>query len=268
MRPAAALLAALVASVRLAGLAAGLGALAATGALAAPLAAPLAAQAPRACPHAMPAWLPGNALPLDMTRAALAERPVLKIVAIGSSSTEGIGASDPSRTYPALLEAALTRALPGVRVRVFNRGVSGEDAAQNLARLDADVLTLRPALVIWQAGANMAMRLGDPERFRLLLTRGITLLQGEGIDVILMDTQVSPRTMAAPRTPAFLAMTRETAKAHNVALFPRHALMQQWRAGDPAAQDGLIGPDALHHTDAGYACLAEGLATMIMAGLR
>lgn len=222
----------------------------------------------RACPHSMPAWLPGTALPLTVTRAALAERPVLKIVAIGSSSTEGIGASDPSRTYPALLEARLAAALPGVRVRVYNRGVSGEDAAQNLARFDADVLTLRPALVIWQAGANMAMRMGDPERFKLLLTRGITLLQGEGIDVILMDNQISPRTMAAPRAPAFLAMTRETAQAHEVALFPRHALMQLWRAGDPATQDGLIGPDALHHTDAGYACLAEGLTSMILAGLR
>jgi lysophospholipase L1-like esterase len=216
----------------------------------------------------MPAWLPGTALPLAMTRAALAERPLLKIVAIGSSSTEGIGATEPMRTYPALLEATLARALPGVRVRVYNRGVSGEDAAQNLARFDADVLSVRPSLVIWQAGANMAMRLGDPERFRQLLTRGIMLLQGEGIDVILMDNQISPRTMATPRAPAFLAMTRETAQAHEVALFPRHALMQLWRAGDPATQDGLIGPDALHHTDAGYACLAEGLATVILAGLR
>jgi acyl-CoA thioesterase-1 len=223
---------------------------------------------PASCQHAMPAWLTDAALPLSATRARLADRPVLKIIAIGSSSTEGIGASSPATTYPALLQTRLAAELPGVKVKVINRGISGEDVAQNLARFDEDVLTQRPSLVIWQAGANMAMRQADPARFRTLLERGIEVLKAEGIDVILMDSQPSPRVLAAPRNDTFLAMTRDTAQEQEVSLFPRNAMMRAWQAADPAMAAQLIGPDRLHHTDAGYACVAQGLAAMILAGLR
>jgi lysophospholipase L1-like esterase len=231
----------------------------------------LASQPARAetpCPLPVPAWVADAALPLRLAQARLAERPVLKIVAIGSSSTQGTGASTPASTYPAQLEALLRAALPGVRVKVINRGVGGEDAAQNLARFDADVLALRPSIVIWQAGANMAMRRGDPARFQTLLDRGVEMLKNDGVDVILVDSQAAPRVVAAPRNAAFLAAVRETAAEHEVALFPRFALMQAWAATAPQAAAGLIGPDQLHHTDAGYACMAHGLAALILAGLR
>lgn len=207
-------------------------------------------------------------MPLTQVRVRLAERPVLKVVTIGSSSTQGIGASAPENTYPAQLEARLRAALPGVRVKVINRGVGGEDVAQNLARFDADVLALRPALVIWQAGANMAMRQGDPQRFRTLMERGVEMLKSEGVEVILMDSQAAPRVLASPRNGAFLAAVRTTAHDQEVGLFPRFALMQGWRSQNPALADTLVGADQLHHTDAGYACVADGLAAMILAGLR
>jgi acyl-CoA thioesterase-1 len=229
---------------------------------------PLPARADAACPLPVPAWIADRALPLVQVRARLAERPVLKIVAIGSSSTQGVGASAPEFAYPAQLEARLRAALPGVRVKVINRGVGGEDAAQNLARFDADVLALRPALVIWQAGANMAMRRGDPQRFRTLLERGVELLKGEGVEVILVDSQAAPRVLASPRNDDFLAAVRTTALDQEVGLFPRFALMQAWRANDPARAELLVGSDQLHHTDAGYACMADALAAMILAGLR
>lgn len=229
---------------------------------------PAAPASPAPCQHAMPAWLNDAALPLAATRARLADKPVLKIVAIGSSSTEGIGASSPANNFPALLQARLSAALPGVKVRVINRGISGEDVAQNLARFDEDVLTHRPSLVIWQAGANMAMRQADPQRFRTLLDRGIEVLKTEGIDVIVMDSQPSPRVLAAPRNDTFLAMTRDAAQEHEVSLFPRNAMMRAWQATDPVLAAQLIGPDRLHHTDAGYACVAQGLAQLILAGLR
>jgi lysophospholipase L1-like esterase len=239
----------------------------AAGLLLAALAA-LPARAQSACPLAVPAWLSDAAMPLRLAQARLAERPLLKIVAIGSSSTAGAGASSPAASYPAQLEALLRAALPGVRVKVINRGIGGEDAAQNLARFDADVLALRPAIVIWQAGANMAMRQGDPGRFQTLLDRGVEMLKNDGVDVVLVDSQAAPRIVAAPRNAAFLAAVRETATDHAVALFPRFALMQAWGRSQPAATASLIGPDQLHHTDAGYACMAEGLAALILAGLR
>jgi lysophospholipase L1-like esterase len=229
---------------------------------------PGVARADTACPLAVPSWIADSAMPLPLLRMRLAEKPVLKIVAIGSSSTQGSGASTPANAYPALLEARLRAALPGVRVKVLNRGIGGEDAAQNLARFDADVLALRPSLVIWQAGANMAMRQGEPHNFRTLLERGVELLQSEGIDVILVDSQAAPRVLASPRNEGFLAAVRGTAHDREVGLFPRFALMQYWRTHNPAEVERLVGPDQLHHTDAGYACMADALAAMILAGLR
>lgn len=220
------------------------------------------------CPFALPAWVAESALPLHATQARLAERPVLKIVAIGSSSTQGVGASAPANSFPVLLEARLRAALPGVRVKVVNRGIGGEDAAQNLARFGEDVLPLGPSIVIWQAGANMAMRRSDPQRFRQLLERGVEILRSEGAEVVLLDSQAAPRVLAAPRNADFIAAVRATAQEHEVSLLSRFALMRAWQAEDPGRAATLIGPDALHHTDAGYACVADGLAALILAGLR
>lgn len=44
--------------------------------------------------------------------AAIRRGKALVIVAIGSSSTEGVGASDTAHTYPALLGEELRRRLP------------------------------------------------------------------------------------------------------------------------------------------------------------
>ena len=51
-----------------------------------------------------------------------AKRP-LRIVAVGSSSTQGVGASGPSRTYPAQLALALADRLPGASLDVGDDGV-------------------------------------------------------------------------------------------------------------------------------------------------
>ena len=84
------------------------------------------------------------------------------IVALGSSSTQGAMASDLAHSYPAVLQQALSAGLPEAHVAVINRGIGGQDAAEELARLDADVLAMRPQLVIWQVGANGALRNADP----------------------------------------------------------------------------------------------------------
>jgi hypothetical protein len=65
---------------------------------------------------------------MPRTCAVLAAGGPLVVVAIGSSSTAGAGATAPDKAYPAQLEAALVRRLPPrVPVRVVNRGVNGND---------------------------------------------------------------------------------------------------------------------------------------------
>src|SRR6476659_1926993 len=114
------------------------------------------------------------------------------IVALGSSSTQGVMASDLAHSYPAVLQQSLSTALPEAHVAVINRGIGGQDAAEELARLEADVLAVRPQLVIWQVGANGALRNADPAVFRDMVSGGVRRLQAAGADVILMDNQQSP----------------------------------------------------------------------------
>lgn len=205
-------------------------------------------------------------LKLDRTRAALAGQEPLVIVAIGSSSTRGAMATDPAHAYPAILQAELARLLPAAHIAVINRGIDGQDVLEQVGRLDRDVLAVRPHLVIWQTGANAAMRGIDPATFRAHLAQGVSMLQHGGADVILMDSQRATRVMAAPRRREIEQATLEAAKESHASLFSRGGLMDAWgRTGH--SYDSFIAPDGLHHNDRGYRCVAEALAQSVAAEL-
>ena len=106
---------------------------------------------------------------LAATKRTLTETNRLSIVALGSSSTAGTGASDPDRSYPAVLEAELRRRLPGREIKVLNLGVGGQSAYEMYLRLDNEVIPEKPSLVIWQTAVNdaVAFQLSQPRTQRL-----------------------------------------------------------------------------------------------------
>jgi lysophospholipase L1-like esterase len=199
-------------------------------------------------------------------RAAIDDHEPVIIVAIGSSSTQSWRASDPGHSYPGVLQATLSAALPNAHIAVINRGIGGEDAPEELARLDKDVIAVRPQLVIWQVGSNGVLRDADPAVFKKLVTTGVNQLHKAGIDVILMDNQRAPALLQKPRHLVMDQSLAEVATATNTSLFDRGALMEAWqRDGEPYAD--FISSDLLHHNDLGYRCVAESLAGVIEAGL-
>lgn len=205
-------------------------------------------------------------LALPHLRSAVNHRVEAVVVALGSSSTQGAMASDLAHSYPAVLQQVLSAGLPDAHIAVINRGVGGQDAAEELARLNADVLAVRPQLVIWQVGANGALRNADPAGFRDMVTTGVRQLQAAGADVILMDNQQSPKLLAKADEPVFDQTLAEVAAETGAALFSRRALMRGWRReGAPLTE--FIAADGLHHNDRGYLCVAEALAQEILAGL-
>ncbi|MEI6161320.1 MAG: GDSL-type esterase/lipase family protein [Roseococcus sp.] len=207
--------------------------------------------------------------PLLGVQAELDAGEPLTIVALGSSSTEGAGASSPRANYPARLEVLLRQALPGVELRVINAGRSGETSAEMLARLERDVLAHEPDLVIWQAGGNEVLLGRDTTAFLALMREGLRRLRAAGVEVVLMDNQRSPRIMSAPASRSFDAAMQSLAREERVPLFARSRLMQRWREAGLAPSE-VLAPDGLHHNDRGYACLAEALAAALLrsAGLR
>ena len=208
--------------------------------------------------------LPPIALP--HVQAALAAGKELTIVAFGSSSTEGSHASDMRHTYPAILQDELEAALPGAHVAVINRGIGGEDAPEMIVRLDADVLATHPILVIWQLGANSAMRGIDPGQFRAIVDDGVHRLEEAGADVILMDNQRSPAVLASPIHAQLDQALADVAHRYDARLFARGRLMELWQeAGHPYAE--FLADDGVHHNDHGYACVAKALAQSMLEGL-
>lgn len=213
-----------------------------------------------------PALPPLPALHLPHLRAALQRGVEGVIVALGSSSTRGAMASDPGHTYPAVLQAALSRALPHWHIAVLNRGIGGQDAPEELARLQADVIAVRPQAVIWQVGANGALHNANPGLFRRLVADGVKHLHDAGIDVILMDNQHSPRIDAAPEHRVLNQALAQVAAETRASLFPRSQLMQEWgKEGAPPLD--FVAADGLHHNDRGYICMARSMADKIVAAL-
>ena len=97
--------------------------------------------------------------PLTRVAHRLITGEPITIVAIGSSSTAGAGASSPAASYPSRLAGRSHGTLfPRQKFTVINRGVNGEEAADMLKRFDAQVVVEKPDLVLWQLGTNSVIR--------------------------------------------------------------------------------------------------------------
>ncbi|MBM3566193.1 MAG: SGNH/GDSL hydrolase family protein, partial [Alphaproteobacteria bacterium] len=92
-------------------------------------------------PHCrVPDGMIDTSQPLPLTTARLAAGQPLVIVAVGSSSTAGAGASHPGASYPARLREELAKRFPGAPITILNRGIGGETSQQMIERFEKDVL--------------------------------------------------------------------------------------------------------------------------------
>jgi acyl-CoA thioesterase I len=201
--------------------------------------------------------------PLLHTMRTLASGEPLTIVAIGSSSTAGAGASSPAASYPSRLAAELRRRFPNHDITVLNRGVNGEETDNMMARFAADVFAAHPQLVIWQVGTNSVLRDRPLDSHSAQLHEGIDELKATGADVVLVDLQYSPAVIAKSETPDMVEQIALTAKEKNVDLFRRFAAMRDWREKQHLTFDTFVSPDGLHMNDWGYGCMAKLLGSAI-----
>jgi acyl-CoA thioesterase I len=213
---------------------------------------------------ATPASLARLGEPLRRVATRIADGSPLTIVAIGSSSTQGHGASKPENTYPARLEAHLHTLLPGLPITVINRGVGGEEARQMIDRFDVQVLPLHPDLVIWQVGSNSAMRGRSSDEIVPLIGEGIDRLHQANADVVLMNAQYAPAILARPRLLEYLMVMDDAIQAHRTGLLNRFDIMHRWFATGVFEAADVLTADGLHHNDQGYDCVARVLAEAIV----
>jgi lysophospholipase L1-like esterase len=223
-----------------------------------------------------PATAPACEAPSEMTRLdyaltrtalSLISGEPLTIVAVGSSSTAGAGASSPTLSYPNQLEINLKARFPGARIRVVNRGVNGEDAKQMLDRFD-EVIADKPDLVLWQVGTNAVLRDLSLEGEAPLIRAGIARLRAAQADVVLIDSQYAPKVLVKPDAAGMVELIRTSASAAGVGVFHRWDIMRKWREVDGQPFEALLAPDGLHMNDWSYGCLAKLLALAITDAAR
>ena len=201
--------------------------------------------------------------PLARTGKRIAGGEAVKIVAIGSSSTAGAGASSPDKSYPSRLSVELKERFSSQQVTVINRGVNGEVAADMLKRLDDGVLSEKPDLILWQVGANAVLRDAEIVSIRSDILEGLRRMKASGADVILIDPQFAPKVLAKKDAETMVDLIASTAKANNVDLFRRFAVMRHWRNVARIPFETFISPDELHMNDWSYGCVAKLLAGAI-----
>jgi acyl-CoA thioesterase I len=202
-------------------------------------------------------------LPLVHTARVLASGKPLKIIALGSSSTYGAGASTSAASYPSRLADDLARRFPGHEITVLNRGVNGNEAADMLARLDTAVIAEKPDLILWQVGTNSVLRDKPLQPHAPLLHEGLARMKATGADVVLIDPQYAPRVISKPMCEGMVSLIATTAKAEHVGVFHRFELMRRWRETEQLPFETFVSTDGLHMNDWSYACLAKALGVAI-----
>jgi acyl-CoA thioesterase I len=207
-----------------------------------------------------------DALPLRIAALPHFSRAIengrqLRIVAIGSSSTEGVGASSLAANYPSQLHALLQLALPGERFEVINLGVGGETANRTVERLRRDIPPLSPDLVVWQVGTNDALTGAVIADYQATVRGALQFLKAGQYDTLLIGPQWTRKLAGNPAYVAVRDATAQVARIEGVTLVSRYDAMR--KLAEATGREDFTGPDHLHMNDRGYRCLAEQVAVTL-----
>jgi acyl-CoA thioesterase-1 len=201
--------------------------------------------------------------PLEIAKDGIARQKHIRIVAMGSSSTQGYGTTNPQFAYPAQLKIKLEEAVPSINVMVWNKGIGGQDAEEMAERMKNDVLPEKAHLVIWQVGTNSAIRRTPLDRFANRLRAGIDIGKSLGADFLLMNLQYVPAVVSLPDEEDYARTMAEVAKEKNAGLFNRFNIMRGWY-NDGMNYAQFVTSDGLHLNDFGQKCIGKLLSRALL----
>jgi acyl-CoA thioesterase-1 len=168
-------------------------------------------------------------------------------VALGDSLTAGLGLPA-NAAFPVRLQAALKA--KGVAAEVADAGVSGDTAANGLARLDWAVPDKTDGVIV-ALGANDMLRGIDPALTRRALDGILRRLGARKIPVLLVGMRAAPN-LGAEFGKRFEAVYPELAAKHGVLLYP-------FLLDGVAANAKLNQRDGIHPTAAGVERMVAGI---------
>ena len=187
------------------------------------------------------------------TASHAAAARTLRLVALGDSLTAGLGLA-PGKAFPDRLEAALRA--KGWDVKVINAGVSGDTAADGLARYEWTVPPDADALII-ELGANDMLRGLKPEATKATLAAILDKARAAHLPTLLAGMRAAPN-LGPEYASQFSAIYPALAKAYDVPLYP---FFLDGVAGDPK----LNQPDGLHPTADGVEVIVQKILPSVEA---
>ena len=201
--------------------------------------------------------------PLTHTARQLAAGKLILVVALGSSSTAGVGASSPAAAYPSRLMDELGRHFPTQPIMVLNRGASRARAVDMVANFDESIAAEHPDLVLWQLGTNAVLQGYEHARSDTVVREGIRKIKATGADVVLIDPQYAPKVIEHTQIEDMIHLISAAAAQEQVDVFQRFALMRYWHESEGLPFQAFLSPDGLHMNDRGHGCFAKTLADAI-----
>ncbi len=222
-------------------------------------------------------WEPPTDLePLDAALDQRRTKPV-RLVFLGSSTTQGLGASDPARAYAAQVVSRLSLVKPtyGVAdstvalgaaptaskgIEGFNGGQGGTWVGNYLS--DAalqSIAATRPACVFHMIGSNDSVLGVSPATYESYLRANLARID-RAVDTPVCHVLVHTfrRDGVAPEVWAEFGTALDRIDASHPRAFAVDASRVFARRGVPGADPfGLLAADGVHPSDAGHALLAR-----------
>lgn len=186
-----------------------------------------------------------------LAAASPAAARTIRLVVLGDSLTAGLGLP-PGKAFPDRLQAALRGR--GWDVDVLNAGVSGDTAADGLARYDWAVPANAGALIV-ELGANDMLRGLEPEATKKALSAILDKAHAARLPTLIAGMRAAPN-LGAEYDRAFDAIYPALAKDHDVALYP---FFLDGVAGDPKLNQA----DGMHPTAEGVDAIVERIAPSV-----
>jgi lysophospholipase L1-like esterase len=190
-----------------------------------------------------------------------------KIIFFGDSLTSLAGEEKPkehvTKGYVRIVRETLQAKHPDKGIEVDWVATGGHTVPDLLKRVDADVISKKPTIVVIQIGCNDARRV-PKATFQTGLEQLIDKLQSAGIQVVQCSlTSVGEKHDGTnkddPKLDEFAAVEREIAKAKQVPLNDlRKAFVAHWKKNNPDNKpSGILTYDGNHFNQRGMDFVAE-----------
>jgi acyl-CoA thioesterase I len=180
---------------------------------------------------------------------AFAKPPTL--LALGDSLTAGYGL-ETNEAFPVKLEAALRVKYPDLHI--LNGGVSGDTAADGLARLDWAMTDDVTGLIV-ELGANDALRGLGVAQTEAALDEILSKAKARNLPVLILGMKAPPN-LGVDYVTAFDGLYPRLAEKYQALLYPFYL---DGVAGDPALNQA----DGIHPNAKGVDIIVSKLATKV-----